>query len=293
MSREIEYMPLMRTGLAIRMDLLNEQQAQRNHGQTLTRLKERGGLSPCEVLAIAEHRVWKMMRLDDCMQALQVLADNTKPLPEPIGYAHYEMFEKYMLETGTASMACKKPASDNGYKIPLYAEPIVRKREEIYSDALRSLASYVGCGGYNAGDPIDAKAFEDKIRYGIDLLIAAQSHNSETPARNPLSDDERQILETLERICEGITQDHIDGGFTVTGLSRYAKDLEEEIKQLKSEPPARKALTQALLIERWQEHVSRTGEDEPLMAFIKGARFAEEKHGITNPEQSKPKSNAI
>jgi hypothetical protein len=28
-------------------------------------------------------------------------------------------------------------------------------------------------------------------------------------------------------------------------------------------------------------------------AFFAGVRFAEEKHGITNPEQSKPKSNAI
>lgn len=51
-----EYMPLMRTGLAIRMDLLNEQQARRNHGQTLAHLKERGGLIPCEAIAIAERR---------------------------------------------------------------------------------------------------------------------------------------------------------------------------------------------------------------------------------------------
>jgi hypothetical protein len=71
-----EYMPLMRTGLAIRMDLLDEKQAQRNHGQTLCRLRERGGLSPCEALAIAERREWKRMPFVDCIRALQALADS-------------------------------------------------------------------------------------------------------------------------------------------------------------------------------------------------------------------------
>lgn len=54
------YMPLMGTGLAIRMTLLNEQHAQRNHGQSLQRLAERGGLSPDEALAIVERRAWKL-----------------------------------------------------------------------------------------------------------------------------------------------------------------------------------------------------------------------------------------
>ena len=53
------WMPLMKTGLAIRMDILNEQQANRNHGQTLARLAERGGLSPDEALAIVERRDWR------------------------------------------------------------------------------------------------------------------------------------------------------------------------------------------------------------------------------------------
>jgi hypothetical protein len=32
---------------------------------------------------------------------------------------------------------------------------------------------------------------------------------------------------------------------------------------------------------------------EEKLAFIDGVKFAEEKHGITDPEQSKPQSNAI
>ena len=40
----------------------HEKQAQRNHGdQTLRRLAERGGLSPCEAVAILEDRPWKQM----------------------------------------------------------------------------------------------------------------------------------------------------------------------------------------------------------------------------------------
>lgn len=39
----------------------HERQAQANHSQTLDRLRERGGLSPCEALAILENRPWKKM----------------------------------------------------------------------------------------------------------------------------------------------------------------------------------------------------------------------------------------
>lgn len=39
----------------------HEQQAERNHGQTLRRLAERGGLSPCELVAVLEDRRWHAM----------------------------------------------------------------------------------------------------------------------------------------------------------------------------------------------------------------------------------------
>ena len=45
------------------------------------------------------------------------------------------------------------------------------ERAESYADALRSLASYVGAGGYNA-DTVDAGVFEDKIRWGIGEIMA-------------------------------------------------------------------------------------------------------------------------
>lgn len=36
-------------------------QAQRNHGQTLERLAERGGLGPDEAVAVLENRPWRRM----------------------------------------------------------------------------------------------------------------------------------------------------------------------------------------------------------------------------------------
>lgn len=45
--------------------LLSEQWAQHNHYQTLTRLNERGGLSPAEMLANIEHRKWISMDEND------------------------------------------------------------------------------------------------------------------------------------------------------------------------------------------------------------------------------------
>lgn len=43
----------------IPFSLLNEDWAQRNHGQSLKRLAERGGLSPCEAIAIMDRRRWR------------------------------------------------------------------------------------------------------------------------------------------------------------------------------------------------------------------------------------------
>ena len=46
---------------SIPMSLLNEEWSDRNHSQTLNRLAERGGLAPCEALAIMDKRRWQQM----------------------------------------------------------------------------------------------------------------------------------------------------------------------------------------------------------------------------------------
>lgn len=45
----------------IRWEALDEGQAFLNHAQSLDRLAERGGLSPCEALALIERRSWRVM----------------------------------------------------------------------------------------------------------------------------------------------------------------------------------------------------------------------------------------
>jgi hypothetical protein len=40
------------------MEILNEEWAQKNHGQSLSRLKERGGLCLSEIAAIIDKRNW-------------------------------------------------------------------------------------------------------------------------------------------------------------------------------------------------------------------------------------------
>lgn len=66
-----KYMPLMGTCLAIEMSLLNETQARTNHSQSLETLADRGGLSPCEALAIMEKRRWYKF---DTMEAVLKLS---------------------------------------------------------------------------------------------------------------------------------------------------------------------------------------------------------------------------
>ncbi len=75
----MKWMPLLGTCLAVRMDLLNENWAQKNHNQSLERLAERGGLSCEEALAIAERRQWSSQRQEfESFRALALLVPNAR-----------------------------------------------------------------------------------------------------------------------------------------------------------------------------------------------------------------------
>ena len=52
------------------MLLPHQRQAMLNHNQTLQRLRERGGLSPCEAMAILTDRHWHRMDRDEAIQEL-------------------------------------------------------------------------------------------------------------------------------------------------------------------------------------------------------------------------------
>ena len=58
----------------IPMNLLNEWWAQSNHGQSLTRLAERGGLSPSEIVANIEKRPWNQMDEVDAISFIKEIA---------------------------------------------------------------------------------------------------------------------------------------------------------------------------------------------------------------------------
>lgn len=49
----------------------HEKQADENHSQTLARLAERGGLAPCELIAVLEDRDWRRMTLAECAHRLR------------------------------------------------------------------------------------------------------------------------------------------------------------------------------------------------------------------------------
>lgn len=74
------------------------------------------------------------------------------------------------------------------------AEETAKERDEA-QEALRSLACYLGVGGYNAPN-VDAKIFEQKIRHGIDELIKVERNGIEAER-----DEAMAMLKNLEWIC--------------------------------------------------------------------------------------------
>lgn len=63
-------------------------------------------------------------------------------------------------------------------------------RAESAEDALRSLASWLGVGGYNA-DKVDAAIFERKIRDGVDMVVRVERKRARGPQ---ISDSEETAL---------------------------------------------------------------------------------------------------
>lgn len=76
------WFPILGTPFAIKRSMLNEAQAQRNHGQTLDRLAERGGLSPNEAWANTDMcQIRRNQTLREAFEGL--LAASTAPAARP------------------------------------------------------------------------------------------------------------------------------------------------------------------------------------------------------------------
>lgn len=76
----VRRMTLMRTGQSIPFTALNEEWAQNNHGQSLAKLQDRGGLAPGEALAIIERRKFRVM---DAEEALHAVLRHVAGIPAP------------------------------------------------------------------------------------------------------------------------------------------------------------------------------------------------------------------
>jgi hypothetical protein len=59
----------------IPFSLLNEKQAEINHGQSLQELARRGGLSPCEAIAIIDKRRWLPIPREEGLAILETILD--------------------------------------------------------------------------------------------------------------------------------------------------------------------------------------------------------------------------
>jgi len=86
-----------------------------------------------------------------------------------------------------------------GYRHPQEAQRLID-----CENALRSLASWLGVGGYNA-PTVDAKVFEEKIRSGVE-------HFTQPPARKPTVDDDSQDWRGMDgAIAWHLIDRHADG----------------------------------------------------------------------------------
>jgi choline dehydrogenase-like flavoprotein len=90
------WFPLLRCGgFAIPWDVVepHAKQAEQNHGQTLERLAERGGLDLSELAAVLEDRRWQSMGAWPAMETIwrHITAWNTRSAPSPIVQAADEM----------------------------------------------------------------------------------------------------------------------------------------------------------------------------------------------------------
>ncbi len=86
MGKKMRGMPIMAKGaLPLPWSIIepHEAQALKNHGQTLERLAERGGLSACEAVAILEDRSWHRMSEEDAFIRLaNIVKEATERIDE-------------------------------------------------------------------------------------------------------------------------------------------------------------------------------------------------------------------
>ncbi len=56
---------------SVKMPMTREKRALKNHGQTLERLNERGGVSPCEAIALMRDTEWEIQTSIEIVDAFR------------------------------------------------------------------------------------------------------------------------------------------------------------------------------------------------------------------------------
>lgn len=156
----------------------------------------------------------KLTAIDEYISLAWTHADPNAPLMVKIQRLLNDLFYQRQRAQDELSIQRENTESDRAYIASLENRVASLTAEnEAAHDALRSLASFVGAGGYNA-PKVDAKLFEEKIRWGLDHIIKVERGNG--PA---ISDSEMMSL-----------------------LRRVNREFELEIKELKArlaaQPPA-------------------------------------------------------
>lgn len=72
-ARRADWVPAEYRGIPWAIIAPHGDQAERNHWQTLEHLAYRGGLSPCEAVAILEDRKWRRMDQREAFERVQEL----------------------------------------------------------------------------------------------------------------------------------------------------------------------------------------------------------------------------
>ena len=120
--------------------------------------------------------------------------------------------------------------------------PAQAEKAEVVARVVHSNPVVLGqCGPLNANDELMAVA-----QHAASVARWAEMFNRVEQQRDAaLAEVER--LRQFERICEGLPQDAIDGGWTVQGIRGYAKRLEDQLKAALAEVAGLRSLLNSLL----------------------------------------------
>lgn len=98
---------------------------------------------------------------------------------------------------------------------------IAAKASEPYTSVLRSLASYVGAGGYNA-DTVDADVFEEKIRWGIRGVMARMEKAEAELAKLAQQEPIKYLYRVIDCFGHDVLRDDPKGATILETIPLYA-----------------------------------------------------------------------